>query len=189
MAKLKSVYAVLCCLYNIKSRDLKNQVQLLILSCDHIGAKFCYNIIYMQEPLSYSIVKALAMKPLHSPTKHQPHHFQHHLHVDAPHHPPSSSPLLSHRHSLGLAHSGHRGSMASRHVKLDYREYLAPVETWEELLDLHGGSEKIQSSSSSFVCSSVGGSGGVPTGNTNMQRQSRMGSSSIPVHTHQTFHK
>ena len=45
MAKLKSIYAVLCCLYNIKSRDLKNQVQLLILTDDHIGAKCCY-ILY-----------------------------------------------------------------------------------------------------------------------------------------------
>lgn len=143
----------------------------------------------IQEPLSYSVVKALAMKPLHSPIKYQPHHFQHHLHVDVPHHPPSSSPLLSHRHSLGLAHVGHRGSMPSRHIKLDDREYLAPVETWEELLDLHRGSEKIQPLSSSFVCNSGGTGGGIPTANTSMRRQSMMGSSSIPVHSHQTFHK
>ena len=50
MAKLKSVYAVLCCLYNMKSRDLRNQVQLWLLillivilpiiaaNCCHIGA-------------------------------------------------------------------------------------------------------------------------------------------------------
>ena len=172
MAKLKSVYAVLCCLYNIKSRDLRNQVQL------HANNWIRILLTHLQEPLSYSTLKTLAAKPLHLPTKNLPHHFQHHLHVEVHHQPPSSSPQLHCRHSLGPAHRA--GAMASRNVKLDGPEYAAPVETWEELLHLHKEAKKLQSLSPSLVCNP--GIAGV-----SVQQPSGMGSGS--VHTHQKSHK
>lgn len=137
MAKVKSVYAVLCCLYNIKFKDLRNQV------CAHACVCiWCKTTIQKknQEPLSYSTIKALATKPLHLLTKNQPHLHQHHLHVEVHHHP-SSSPQLPH-----TAGGQHRGGIASRHVKLGGPESPTAVETWEELVHVHKESEKQSSS-------------------------------------------
>lgn len=144
---------------------------------NHINRKWYLNLT--QEPLSYSTVKALASKPLHSLAKNLPHLYQHHLHVEVHHHP-SSSPHLPHRHSLPVHH---RGQMTSRNIKLEGPEFvsLPAVETWEELLQLHKESEKQTSAlSSSSLVAAVGGSHA-------HRPPHRTGSST--AHTHQRFHK
>ena len=96
LGRLKCVHSILCCLHNIKMRDLRGRVRKWREGRGGEGrggegrggeSHYCFFISLMsQEPLSAATIRAIAQRPLHSLTRDHLHHDTHHHHHHHHHH-------------------------------------------------------------------------------------------------------
>ena len=67
IAKLNCIYRVLCCLHNLKLKDLKSQVGSFQLLLHRVSL-----VCHLQQLLDSSVLKALSQKPLKKEPPYRP---------------------------------------------------------------------------------------------------------------------